>query len=143
VQILLVGCIFGTQTTDSYNYSTSLGDPAFFKQKAPEIFARALSNALELPELKVSSPHSQARMAVFQKWSAAVKDNSTFADRLLSLMVNHAFSPAMLKALSLTTKYEKMWTGYHQLMIGDELSSLRHGTFKHVSVFPAIYAASD
>ena len=80
----------------------------------------------------MSYPHSQARMAVFQKWSAAVKDNSTFAYRLLSLVVNHAFSPAMLKVMSLTTKYEKMWTGYHQLMIGDELSSLWHGTLKHV-----------
>jgi len=115
-----------------YNYSTSIGDPAFVKQKAPEIFARALSNALELPELNMSSPHSQARIAVFQKWSAAVKDNSTFADRLLSLVVNHAFSPFMLKGMSLTTKYKKMWTGYHQRMIGDELSSLWHGTLKHV-----------
>lgn len=38
----------------------------------------------------------------------------------------------VLKAMSLTTKYEKMWTEYHQLMICDELSSLWHDTLKHV-----------
>ena len=38
----------------------------------------------------------------------------------------------MLKAKSLATKYEKMWAGYHELMIGNELSSLWHSTFECV-----------
>ena len=33
-----------------------LGDPGFVQGKAREILARALSNALQLPELKMSSP---------------------------------------------------------------------------------------
>lgn len=80
----------------------------------------------------MASAHSKARMAVFQKWSAAVKDNTMFADRLVSLVVKQAFSPAMLKAKSLATKYEKMWAGYHELTIGNELSSLWRSTFECV-----------
>ena len=118
--ISLLSCIF------------FLGDPGFVQGKAREILARALSNALQLPELKMSSPRSQEMMLVFQEWSATVKDNSGFADRLVSLVVKHAFTPSMLKAKSVTTKYEKMWTGYHQLIISDELSSLWHGTVTHV-----------
>ena len=80
----------------------------------------------------MSSQRSQAMMAVFQQWSAAIKENSTFAGSLVSLVVRHAFTPSMLKAKSLTTKYEKMWTGYHQLIIGDELSALWRSTLEHV-----------
>ena len=54
-----------------------------------------------------------------------------FADRLVSLVVKQAFSPAMLKAKSLATKYEKMWAGYHEL-IGNVLSSPWHSTFECV-----------
>ena len=79
----------------------------------------------------MASARSKAMMAVFQKWSAAVKDNIMFADRLVSLVVKQAFSPAMLKAKSLATKYEKMWAGYHEL-IGNELSSPWHSTFECV-----------
>ena len=46
----------------------------------------------------MSSPRSQEMMLVFQEWSATVKDNSGFADRLVSLVVKHAFTPSMLKA---------------------------------------------
>ena len=71
-------------------------------------------------------------MSLFQQWSAAIKDNSTFASCLVSLVVKHAFTPSMLKAKSLTTKYEKMWTGYHQLIIDSELSALWHSTIENV-----------
>ena len=54
----------------------------------------------------MASARSKAMMAVFQKWSATVKD-IMFADGLVSLVVKQAFSPAMLKAKSLATKY--MW----------------------------------
>ena len=43
----------------------------------------------------MGSARSKVMMAVFQKWSAAVKDNIMFADRLVSLVVKQAFSPAM------------------------------------------------
>ena len=75
---------------------------------------------------------SQGMMSVFQQWSAAIKDNSTFAGSLVSLVVKHAFTPSMLRAKSLTTKYEKMWTWYHQLIIGAELSALWRSTIKHM-----------
>ena len=114
--------------------STSIGDPVFVKQKAPEIFESALSSALELPELKMASAHLKARMAVFQKWSAAVKDNNMFADRLVSLVVKQVFSPAMLKAKSLDTKYEKMWAGYHELMIGNEFGVAPSSVWKTLSI---------
>ena len=89
----------------------------FVKQKAQGIFSRALSSALQLPELKISSQHSQAMMSVFQKWSAAIKGNNAFAKCVVSLVVKHAFTPNMLKAKSLTAKYDKMWTGYHRLIL--------------------------
>ena len=79
----------------------------------------------------MASAHSQAMMAVFQEWSTTVKD-IMFADRLVSLVVKQVFSPAMLKAKSLTTKYEKIWAGYHGLVIGNEPSSLGHSTFECV-----------
>ena len=79
----------------------------------------------------MASARSQAMMAVFQKWSTPVKD-IMFADRLVSLVVKQVFSPAMLKAKSLTTKYEKIWAGYHELVIGNEPSSLWHSTFECV-----------
>ena len=65
-------------------------------------------------------------MSVFQKWSASIKDSSTFADRLVSLVIKHAFTLTVLKAKSLTTKYEKLWAEYHQLIVGDELPTLWH-----------------
>ena len=107
-------------------------DSTLVKQKAPEIFSRALSSALQLPELKIPSQRSQGMMSVFEKWSAAIKSNSAFAQGLVSLVVDHAFTPNILKAKSLTTKYEKMWKGYHKLIIGDELSSLWHSTINDV-----------
>jgi hypothetical protein len=97
---------------------------------APEIFAKAINSALQLPELKLSSHSSM--MSVFQNWSTTIQGNSTFADKLVRLVLKHAFTPSMLKAKSLTTRYEKMWRGYHQLIIGDELSSLWHSTLERV-----------
>ena len=71
-------------------------------------------------------------MSLFQKWSAAIKGNSAFADSVVSLVVEHAFTPSMLKAKSLTTRYKRMWAGYHRQIAGDELSSLWHSTFDNV-----------
>ena len=80
----------------------------------------------------MSSQHSQKKMSLFEKWSAAIKSNSAFADSVVSLVVEHAFTPSMLKAKSLTTRCEKMWAGYHRLIVSDELSSLWHSTFDNV-----------
>ena len=102
------------------------GDPAFVKQKAPELFASAVSSALRLPELSMPSRRSQKMLSSFQKWSDLIKENSTFGESLVNLVVEHAFSESMLKARSLATKYEKMWEGYHRLIIGNELSFLWH-----------------
>ena len=110
----------------------SVGDPAFVKQKAPEIFSRALSSTLQLPELKMSSQRSRTMMSLFENWSAAVGGSSAFADSVVSLVVEHAFTSSMLKAKSLTTRYEQMWAGYHQLITGDELSSLWCSAFDNV-----------
>ena len=50
-------------------------------------------------------------MPIFQKWSEVVKGNNAFAGSLVGLITEHAFSQSMLRAKSLSSKYEKMWEG--------------------------------
>ena len=40
------------------------GDPAFVKQKAPELFASDVSSALRLPELRMPSQRSQKNVVI-------------------------------------------------------------------------------
>ena len=105
-----------------------IGDLTFVQQKAPDIFAAALSSALQLPELKMSFQRS--KLSIFQEWGAAIKNNTMFAISVVRLVLKYAFTPNMLKAKSLNTRYEQMWSGYHQLIVGDELSSLWHNTLE-------------
>lgn len=84
---------------------------------------------MQLPELKVTSQHASAMRSVFETWSDTIKENEQFANKLVEIVLNHAFTQEMLQAKSLTTQYEKMWAGYHRLITGDKLSSLWHSTF--------------
>ena len=91
----------------------------------------------------MSSQHLQTMMSLFEKWSATVSGSSAFAVSVVSLVVEHAFTPSMLKAKSLTTRYEQMWAGYHQLITGDELSSLWRSAFDNVENPFYFHAVSD
>ena len=64
---------------------------AFVKQKAPELFASAVSSTLCIPELRMPSRRSQKILSSFQKWSELINENSTFGESLVNLVVEHAF----------------------------------------------------
>ena len=71
--------------------------------------------SLLMPWLK---PWVFQSLSYVQYSKSGVKGNNAFASSSVGLITEHAFSQNMLKAKS---KYEKMWEGYHQLIIGDEL----------------------
>ena len=72
---------------NNYLLFRASGDPAFVKQKVPELHASAVSSALCLPELRMPSWQSQKMLSSFQKWSELIEENSTFGESLVNLVV--------------------------------------------------------
>jgi len=91
---------------------------------AKAYLANALSSAMALPELKGSSTRTVAMRAAFHNWVDMIDSNSAFAKVLLQNIVDHAFGSSMRRGKTLSSKFERMWTGYQQLVTSESFLTL-------------------
>ena len=89
-----------------------------------ELFKTAVELCLDMPELSIATPDSAEMKKKFQTWASIVIPNRAFASKLVSLLLKQVFPPKVMKAKSLTNKFEKMWSCYHHFICSDDMCSV-------------------
>ena len=97
---------------------------SFVGKQAQTLLANAVVSAKELPELKGDSPRTVAMRTVFYSWMDTISSNSTFAENLLQNIVDYAYGASMQRGRTLSTKFERMWAGYQQLVTSERYMTL-------------------
>jgi len=61
--------------------------------------------------------------SAFHNWVDIIDSNSAFA-KVLQNVVEHAFGSSMRRGKTLSSKFERMWTGYQQLVTSESFLTL-------------------
>ena len=100
------------------------GDFSIVKEKAPQLLSKAVESCLSMPELSIQTPDSAGMKLQFQSWASHIISNHEFASKLVDLLLKRIFSTKVLQAKSLGTRFENVWSSFHQLASSSELHSL-------------------
>ena len=91
----------------------NVGTDVLLHGQLHRLFDEAMQKVLEEPVLLGTSQRSVAMKKSFGRWVNKVKSQNTFAAVLVKQLVAEAFGKEVLNAKTASSKYEKMWVGYH------------------------------
>ena len=82
--------------------------------QSASIFDKALQKVMDEPVLLGSTQRSVAMRRLFGQWVSKVRSQSTFATVVTKQLAAEAFGTEILSARTASSKYERMWRGYHR-----------------------------